>query len=648
MTSDQRLETLRGEDGLALVATLMVVVLIAAIVTAAITGGLSNFRAVDTDYRSTRAFYAAEAGAEAALSQIEAALHDGRITDAELSEIQPPPLEGFSFSQFEVEKDDTVYVETISDGAFAGLYALTQRFNVFSRAADPVGANAAVVLGGKAQAIPIFQFGWFHGGNGQFSAGDIMHYYGRVHTNGNLFICPCNTYFHEPLTTAGFMYRDAISYHRPPLGAFRLCAIRAWIDDASATSVFLDFDHMDTPDPEAFKAKTASYFDDRLMTSEHGVDSLKLPLPDGVPPRELIRPRDSDDTEAEKDVKFAWKADMYVTVNLTTLEDYNVACGTPPLPSAPTRLPKITVTRYNGFSAVPSPEDECKIFRFKWEAFFDNREDGWEDVLRVDIGALKDWIELGSGDGAEIVYIEFLNADAVPVEPSITDKHNFGNFQDAFNPSVMLVNGAELPGPLTIGSEYTVYVQGDYNTINWKPAAIFTDLWGQLSNAWDDSHAQTDEDFDYLFCPFQIPECPPASNTEQNHAVITASPNDFYACFHEEPGCSPQPSLPFGEERRYNGGGTMLESWRHRGYSPYGVPACTGPRNACTHKWRGSVVALYPSATTSIYYNSPAAHYYEPPIRDHSFETRFQNPDNLPPGTPLVGQVLRAAFREEY
>jgi hypothetical protein len=640
--------SLRGQAGMALMAALMVIVLMAIIITAAVTAGLSTFRSVEGDYRGTRAFYAAEAGAEGALSQIENALRDGVLSDEELAAIQPPELDGFSFADFKVERDQELYVETIPDGPFAGLYSLTQRFNVFSQATDPSGSHASVILGGKAQAIPIFQFGWFYGGNGQFGAGNTWDGYGRAHANGDLFLIGCDSYFHEPVTTAGKVHRDGITVHRPLGGGVNMCPIQVYIDDAASNAVFLNFDSDDTPDPEQFKAKSATYFDTRLMTEAHGVDSLRLPLPQGVPPREIIRPRDADDTDAEKDIKYSWLADMYVTVNMTTLEDKDVACGSPPPSNVSPRVPRITVTRSHGYAAVPAPQDECKIFQFRWESFFDNHEDGFIDVLDVDIGALRNWIELGSGDGTEIVYIEFLNADATPVEPGETDQHNFGNFQNAYHPVVKLIDGARLPGPLTIGAERTVYVQGDYNTIDWQPAAIFADVWGQLSNAWDDSHVQTDEDFSTWWCRFQMPRCPPASDTEQNHAVIVGSAAGILDCFHEDPSCPPEVILPSGEPRKAMGAGKMLEAWRHTGYSPWGVPACTGPSYKCTHRWRGSVVALWAPETSTPWYNAPAANYYYPPDRDHAFDTRFQNPENLPPGTPVVGNVLRAAFREQY
>jgi hypothetical protein len=40
--------------------------------------------------------------------------------------------------------------------------------------------------------------------------------------------------------------------------------------------------------------------------------------------------------------------------------------------------------------------------------------------------------------------------------------------------------------------------------------------------------------------------------------------------------------------------------------------------------------------------------YYWPPTRDWQFDTRFEYPENLPPGTPVVGNVIHTAFRPVF
>ena len=614
----------RGESGLALIATLLVMVLVSALAAAALSAALSNLRTSTADYRDARVFYAAEAGAEAALSGMELAVKDGVIAEAELLAITPPDLDGFDFAEFRVITDGPIIVEKITDGPFAGLYALTQKFEVTSIVTDDSGARGGVVLGGKAQAIPIFQFGWFCEGGCQFAAGALWHAWGRVHSNRGLFLGGCDQHFHEPLTTTGGVYRDGYAIHLPvPTGC-----INNWIDDASATEVYLDFDSEDTTDPDAFKAKSEAKFDSRLQTDAFGVDSLKLPLPEGVPPRELVEPREVDDTDAEKEVKFAWKADMYVTVDLDDLQNKNTACGGSPPPGAPARMPNITVTRYNGFTAVPNDADKCKIFNFRWESFYDNHEEGWVDVLDVDLAALKDWFEIGPGDSTAIVYVEWVNAGASPPNPGVTDPHHDGTaFDGSYHPVMKLVNGSELHGPLTIGSHHTVYVQGHYNNVNWKPSAVFGDAMGFLSENWDDSNA-VPYDNPVPWC-WSTSLCPDAVDTEQYFAMIAANSSGLIGCYHEDPSCfGPTPYTP--------GGGIMLEDWRH------------GPGRRWLHTWVGSSISLYTQQHASQWWNFPNSDYYDRPDRDHRFETRFTDPTKLPPGTPLVGSILRAWFRPVY
>ena len=40
--------------------------------------------------------------------------------------------------------------------------------------------------------------------------------------------------------------------------------------------------------------------------------------------------------------------------------------------------------------------------------------------------------------------------------------------------------------------------------------------------------------------------------------------------------------------------------------------------------------------------------YYNPPDRDWRFDLRFRDPNNLPPGTPVVGSVVQTSFRPVF
>ena len=91
----------------------------------------------------------------------------------------------------------------------------------------------------------------------------------------------------------------------------------------------------------------------------------------------------------------------------------------------------------------------------------------------------------------------------------------------------------------------------------------------------------------------------------------------------------------------FNGGGN----------APYGGGVENYPR--FIEKWSGrdsnywgSLVSL----STSIYATAPWSYgsYYRAPRRNWTFDTRFEDPNNLPPGTPVVGNVIHTAFRPVY
>ena len=69
----------------------------------------------------------------------------------------------------------------------------------------------------------------------------------------------------------------------------------------------------------------------------------------------------------------------------------------------------------------------------------------------------------------------------------------------------------------------------------------------------------------------------------------------------------------------------------------------------------GGVTAFYRGSLVSIAYAQKATNfcgwagaYYGAPTRNWAFDTRFQDPANLPPGTPVVGSVVQTAYRPVY
>ncbi len=608
---------LRDRRGFALESTLIVLLVMSSLAVIAFAGVITTIRTTATDYRSTRVAYAAEAGAEAVMAELEGNLNDGVLSDAELAALTRPTMPGFVVDSFRAAKVGGIVTETITDGPFAGLYSLTQRIEIYSSAVDAQRHRAAVIVDVKAQAIPIFQFAEFYNGDMEQYPGLRKDILGRVHANGDAFLWTnggSRVHFHDVVTMPGRVIRKQKIAHtalEPD------CC--PWVYNAADVPVALDFDSEDTPNPAAFRAQSEAKFDSRLMTGAHGVDTLRLPLPVGVPQREVIRPREAGDTPEEQETKFAWKADMYVTVDMTDIRDHDVVCGG----GNSKDFPNITIVRYDG-GVVPGAVDKCAIFDFKWDAFRDRFEGRWVDAVTVQMNQLRTWA-LGTAVRPEVIYIEFktpaggLGGDEGDVDPQ-NDNPGPGNGRPF--PVLRLRSGTQLHGPLTIGSEYPLYIQGDYNTVAKQPAAVFGDVFTALSGAWNDAGNPG------------LP-LPHGSNMSQNFSMITGTGQGYSGCYHHDPGC-------------VNGGGVLVGSMRH--LEQLRVSSNCG-FGSCLYRWRGSFVSLFSPTIAKASHPTPpscSTCFYEPPTRDWGFDVMLKYPDSLPPATPVVGNVIHTGFRPVF
>ncbi|NIP60745.1 MAG: hypothetical protein GWM92_20185, partial [Gemmatimonadetes bacterium] len=213
---------IRGDDraGFALEATMMIMILLGGLILVLVQTATTAFRTGFLDYTNSRAFYAAEAGAEAAMGQVAIRMEDGVLDDQDISEIVPPDLEGFSFDSFAVQKIGAVDVETITDGPFSGLYSLTQYVEVYSEAREPAGSSNAVLVSAKAQAIPIFQFGVFFEKDLEATNGPPMEFAGWVHSNGNIYLSSDNAWYRDQITTPNKLFWDRKDNHSVKDGVY--------------------------------------------------------------------------------------------------------------------------------------------------------------------------------------------------------------------------------------------------------------------------------------------------------------------------------------------------------------------------------------------------------------------------------------------
>ena len=668
---------LRSKDGFAMAATLGVLTLLSVLVISVFANAMASFRSGMTDLEKSRTYFAAEAAAESAMAQLALVLEDAVIEDQELNSIVPPTLEGFTFDDFSVVRNGTVETERITDGPFAGLFSRTQVVQINAEAVSSDYTRSAIMVTAKAQAIPIFQFGVFFEKDLEITNGPRLDFDGWVHSNGNIFLNSANQYFGDVITTPNNVYKDRKDEHGVHTGM--------WIADATATYNQLNFDSRTIPDPNSFRTASYAAFDSRLKTSAYGVDSLKVPLPTGVSPLVLMDPRNGTDTPLERQSKFSWKADWYIEVDLGAMginsgtvnlfsqvlaniqaeidafpgvnhlnhavDDTNDALVAINIPDQSGALDKlgeakdeigkakddglptaigndlidqindimadinsggngqnvgssplcnnngITHTRAAGLTS-PTAAQCNDIFSFNYDKWYEGREQRYVDILDIDVNALYAWIGTNSGRQTSIMYITMDDTGAQDPEG------------DETYPVIRLINASSLSAPITFATNHPMYVQGHYNNnAAWYPSALIGDAITFLSPVWNDADHQA---------ATQIR--PVAANTDIYTAIMAG--HSGTPCDHEVAGC--------GATSPYGGGlenfPRFLEDW-----------------NPEILLFRGSLVSLtFSQQSTGLWGNGP---YYRPPVRDWEFDMRFDQPENMPPGTPVVGNVIHTAFR---
>ncbi|HXY32548.1 MAG TPA: hypothetical protein VEI06_17725 [Gemmatimonadaceae bacterium] len=564
--------------GVVLEATLYVMFLLAVVIAIAVGTVLVVQRASGVDYRNTRVNYAAEAGADAVMAQLEADMATGPISAAQLAALTPPSLAGFTFDNVSAVSTGTLAPRQITDGAYAGLYALITNYDITSEVHDPLGNRGGAIVSVKAQAIPIFQFGIFYEKDLEINNGPPMNFAGWIHSNGNIYLSSTDSYFHDAITTPNNVYHNRKDTNDPENGST--------IDNDAGTPNPITFDSRSLPVPAAFRAASHAAFSDRLKTNAYGVDSLKVPLPTGVPPVTVILPRNAGDDQQLQRAKFSWKADWYIELPSATLLAGQQCTGG--------AIPGGASTRSGG-KGLPSVADCATIFSHS--RYWDGREGRMVDALDIDAGNLNAWSLANPANAPAILYV------------TVPGWQNQSVLATTYH-AIRVVNGATLNAPLTIATNLPLYVKGNFNlNLNWRSASLIGDAIIIQSNAWND-------------LAHQAQGVTSAASTEINAAILAGSwPTacDWFVC-----GTNP-----------YGGGvenfPRFLEDWGGK-----------------TLTYRGSLVSMHYSLQTFGPWTGAYGGYYSPPNRQWQFDTRFSDPSNLPPGTPVVGSLVQTAFRPAY
>lgn len=554
---------------------------------ALLNAGVMENSLVRKEIAKTQAFYAAEAGVECGVFRLRALLSSElNPTEDDLDAIAAdieanPPVSGFNF-EVTIGKDGIEGSELVDTGPYAGLTAITQGYEITSKATSTTGnpASATIIQKVKARRFYLFQFGVFYSDvDLELQPGPPMTFNGRVHSNRDIYLDSNSTLeIDSYLTSAGKIIKGSMP------GDPSLEGGTVTIKDSNDVyqemyydddlGIWFDHNHPNwVPD-------AGERWDDNIQDQAYGVTELNLPLPALTPMIDIIKRGDTVDPDSSSEPEILKSARLYWQADLRILEPegaYLKSGQKAKTQKAEAGDPVVGLDYWD-------PDSGETVSPVVTTNFYNYREGAQIMVMEIDIEKLMRREQLIKND---------IIAGDLCLENGILYVSKSGT-----NKAVRLINGSELPsGGLTVGTDNPLYIKGNYNTVNKKPAAVFCDALNILSNSWDDSSGH-----DRI-----------ASDTAVNVSMVTG--------------------IVETEDGYYSGGTEnlprFLENW-------------TGK----TFTLSGSMVVLWESeqATGKWVYGMP---YYTAPYRNWEFDQDLLESANLPPATPQVSTVERTHWQQD-
>jgi hypothetical protein len=215
------------EEGIALVTTLMLLLLVSALLVGFTAVVMSDQQIRGIDRTRTEAFYTAHAGLEkltADLGNLFASNYAPTGAQIHAVAATPPALPGATFTAADgtsgykilfpanASGNPTATSHNIASGPYQGLVGLLTPYTIDVTARMDRGGEAHLQRSFQTVAIPVFQFGTFSDVDLSFFAGPNFNFGGRVHTNGNLFLSSGSTLtLSDNVTAVGEVVRQSLS-----------------------------------------------------------------------------------------------------------------------------------------------------------------------------------------------------------------------------------------------------------------------------------------------------------------------------------------------------------------------------------------------------------------------------------------------------
>ncbi|MGB3057040.1 MAG: hypothetical protein WBC16_02655 [Candidatus Omnitrophota bacterium] len=539
-----------------LVAIYMMVAAMAVLAVATIYLTVNEYHMARRNMLSAEMYYLAEAGTEIAANALANKVANNETEPAGANDLWPDlcgQTTDFLGSGFTLDHTcQSLDTDTVIGGE--GVISFTRHYEITSEITEP-DTNVTLTVNQIIARIKTytFQHAVFYTGDLEILPGRDMTLSGKVHSNEDIYIDSNGadlTVDSDYLYGAGDIYKKRKDSGNEMTGTV---SIRNKLDSMYySMREAVDVDPLDSDRPD-WMAASQTRWGGTVKSGVHGVTTLAVPEVGSIQP----------------DGYYAGLAD----VKLVNGQLYS-----------------------GGVQLVEGVDVPAGTIVSNADSFYNHREDKWVSMTTIDVEKLAGWEE-------------------VDVNGTIVKQQNYPNrfpdngllyatrddYEDTEQPGIRLVNGSKIESGdvgFTVVSNNPVYIQGDFNNIEKKPAAVICDAINFLSNNWDDANSAgslSSRD---------------ATGTAINVAIIS--------------GIVPTAGVD------YSGGLENLprlhENW-------------TGE----TLYIRGSFVVLWDSAF-GVGLWAYGNDFYTAPNRDWDYDTDFNNSVNLPPFTPFAVETRRVAW----
>ena len=583
----------KSKSGGALVSALLFAVIAAALAGSYVSYSSQDARATQhmIDYQKSK--IAAECGLEYGILALRDIVIANQLAlpradlQVLLDAVNPPSdiggyryVAGTGASAFRLDVSSDVNSGVINRGiACIGSVGETEMFTITVGARNP-DTGAGSVLEQRVQAVGLFliRYGVFYERDLEINPGADMFFRGPVHCNGDMYLAPdgATLAFKSRLTSHGELYR-----HRKDSTANTGTVT---VDNKFGTPVTMTMDSTNA----TWMIQSLLDFDGRVLTKCHGVQHLSPPIATIDTPHDIIEramsitnPLYHAATEAQK---FENKACLriYVSNKVITAVNYFGSNVTYRFTNA-VQLTTTTTARLDMKDA-----NGGYLFRTNGRGafgvtntFYDDRENRTMLPIDVYVDQLTNtYPEAVTGStfttttGKGVIYVTRWDPD---------------NTNGILQPCIRVRNAETYPaGGLSIITDLPIYMEGNINTNNVRPALIGGDSVTFLSRNWQDALSSSNL------------AARQASNTTYNVVVMTGNSETTWGVYNG------------GLENNLR----FLESW-------------TGD----TCYYRGSIINLWGAehSTTNPWSCNV---YYDPPTRDWGYDDMYLT--NVPPGMTRV------------